>query len=41
MTFLTLPGFLKKRFITDKGLLMHLKLTEYRWIKRNKKTVTF
>jgi hypothetical protein len=37
----TLPGFLKKRFRTDEGLEMHLKFTEYRWIKRNKKTVTF
>jgi len=28
-------------FKTDEGLKMHLNFAEYRWIKRNKKTVTF
>lgn len=38
---ITLPGFLKKRFRTDLGLEMHLNFAEYRWIQRNKKSVTF
>ncbi len=38
---ITLPKFLKRRFGTDKGLEIHLNLTQYRWIQRNKKTVTF
>lgn len=38
---ITLPGYLKRRFRTDLGLEMHLKFAEYRWIQRNKKSVTF
>jgi len=38
---ITLPGYLKNRYRTDLGLEIHLKIAEYRWNQRNKKSVTF